>query len=44
MAARHFADALSGRLAIEGGGLADPLPEPATAVDALERTLAAAGA
>ena len=43
-AARHFADALAGRLGIEGGGLADPLPEPAAAVDALERTLAAAGA
>ena len=43
-AARHFAEALAGRLGIEGGGLADPLPEPAAALDALERTLAAAGA
>jgi lipoate-protein ligase B len=43
-AARHFADALAGRLGIDDGGLADPLPEPAAAVGALERTLAAAGA
>jgi len=43
-AARHFAEALAGRLGIEGGGLTDPLPEPAAEADALERTLAAAGA
>jgi lipoyl(octanoyl) transferase len=44
-AARHFADALAGRLGIAAaGGLADPLPDPAAEVDALERTLAAAGA
>ncbi len=43
-AARHFAEALAGRLGIEGGGLADPVDEPAAAADALERTLAAAGA
>jgi lipoyl(octanoyl) transferase len=43
-AARHFAEALAGRLGIEEGGLATPVPEPAAAVDALERTLAAVGA
>ena len=43
-AARHFAEALTRRLGIDGGAIADPFPEPAAAIDALERTLAAAGA
>jgi lipoyl(octanoyl) transferase len=43
-AARHFADALVGRLGSAAGGLADPAAEPADALDALERILAAAEA
>ena len=43
-AAGHFAKALAGRLGVEGGGLPEQGPEPAAAADALERTLAAAGA
>ena len=43
-AAARFAGAMAERLGIEGGGLADPVPEPAAAVAALERSLAAAGA
>lgn len=43
-AARHFAASLAEQLGIEGGGLVEPVRESAAALDALEQTLAAAGA
>jgi lipoyl(octanoyl) transferase len=43
-AARQFTNALAVRLGIGGGGLlAEPLPDPASALAALERTVGAAG-
>ena len=43
-AARHFATALATRLAAGGDTLADPLPDPLTALAALQQALGAAGA